>query len=127
MHATLLIEEGDWVSGTSPSDEKFIGFVESISGGGAGVKVWVTQCDREEAVGTSIEASLAKVKKLPDQVPSAREELRSLIELSLMTQDKQWFEALSAQMNTAATPAADHTAGESKRYSPLNRLHRIMD
>lgn len=127
MHATLLIQEGDWVSGTSQSDEKFIGFVESLSGGGTGVKVWVTQCDREEAVGTSIEASLAKVKKLPDHVPTTSEELRSLIELSLMTQDKEWFDALSAQVNAAAAPASNQTAGESKRYSPLNRLHRILD
>lgn len=126
MNPTLLIQEGDWVSGTSQADEKFIGFVESVSGGGAGLKVWVTQCDREEAVGTSIDASAAKVKKLPDHTPSTPEELRGLIELALMTQDKIWFDELSAKMAVSTVPPTEKTLDEGKRYSS-NRLYRLID
>lgn len=112
MNATMLIRAGDWVSGTSPMDEKFIGYVESMNKNG-GLKVWVTQCDLESTIGTSIDAVIAKVKKLPDSSPETHEELRGLIELALMTHDEEWFQVLSSKLNTRGfnpTPS-EHLAG----------------
>jgi len=126
MSTTALIHEGDWVSGTSQLDEKFIGYVESMNRSG-GLKVRVTQCDREDAVGTSVEAALAKVRKLPDYTPSAPEELKDLIELSLATHDKEWFDELSARL---AVPQAAAEQDEEKRYrfTPYqSRLYRIAE
>ncbi|MEF3303035.1 IDEAL domain-containing protein [Paenibacillus sp. GYB003] len=100
MDAIVLLKEGDWVSGTTAQDEKFIGFVESVGAGGT-VHVYVTQSDREAAVGTTVETKTAKAKKLPDYVPSAKSQLRDLIELALATHDKEWFESLSAMLVSA--------------------------
>lgn len=60
----FALVEGDWISGTTPVDEKFIGFVESMYEAGV-VEVLVTQSDREAIVGTTIRAKLTKVKSYP--------------------------------------------------------------
>lgn len=121
---SAIIRVGDWISGTSPQDEKFIGYVESINEGVGSVKAWVTQCDREDAVGTALETKLSKAKKLPEQSPSTPEELRSLIELSLQTHDKTWFASLSESL--AALTAANEGNGETKLHfsSTPSRLAR---
>lgn len=98
---TATVRVGDWVSGVSQMDEKFIGYVDSMHGGQA-AKIWVAQCDRSETVGTFVETALARVKKLPDYTPSTTEDLRSLIELALMTRDREWFDSLSARLAIAA-------------------------
>ncbi|MDF2716263.1 MAG: hypothetical protein K0R28_3188 [Paenibacillus sp.] len=119
MNTTVKI--GDWISGTSHKDEKFIGYVESINAGGV-LKAWVTQCDREHTVGTSVETTLSKVKKLPESIPSTKDELNSLIELSLQTHDQQWFEELSsklAALSSSTTGSADTQFGY---YNTRSRL-----
>lgn len=103
-----LFREGDWVSGASQEDEKFIGYVLSIDHGSL-VHIGVTQSDREEIVGHTVQTKLAKVRKLTDDAPSTSEELRSLIELALATHDKAWFEELSAKLTTFAKPASDRS------------------
>ncbi|CAG7645810.1 IDEAL domain-containing protein [Paenibacillus allorhizosphaerae] len=95
------IAEGDWVTGNSLEDEKFIGYVESIDLGGI-AKVYVTQSDREEAVGRTVEGRLAKLERLPDYAPTEPADLQSLIDLALMTRDRAWFEQLRAEQAIAA-------------------------
>ncbi len=114
-----LIREGDWVSGTSVKDEKFIGYVESMNENGE-LKVVVTQCDLQETVGTTIETKLARVKKLPAYTPSAPEEVRSLIELALMTHDKEWFEELRARQSAAS--ATGSAGRQHTHHAPASRL-----
>ncbi|MCS7463778.1 hypothetical protein N0M98_27105 [Paenibacillus doosanensis] len=94
------IRVGDWVSGTSLEDEKFIGYVESIDLYGM-AKVRVTQCDHDGAVGEVLVASLAKMDKLAEYVPSEEADLRSLLDLALMTRDQAWFEDLYASLRMA--------------------------
>jgi hypothetical protein len=91
------VYEGDWVSGSSAADEKFIGYIESFDESSQ-VLVHVTQSDHEEIINTSIEASRLKIKKLLDRGPATREEVMSLIDLALMTHDKEWFEQLEHQL-----------------------------
>ncbi len=100
------VQEGDWISGTTKLDEKFIGFVQSVNDEGT-IKVWATQSDREDIVGTSIQARMTKVKRLTESQPSSREEIQSLTELALATQDKEWFEQLQATMNSLSPIATD--------------------
>ncbi len=97
-----LIQEGDWISGTTQLDEKFIGFVQSTNEDGI-IKVWATQSDREEIVGTSIQAKSARVRKLSDSALTSPEEVKSLIELALDTQDKEWFAQLRAELAIVST------------------------
>jgi hypothetical protein len=97
-----LVREADWISGTTQEDEKFIGFVLSMNEDGA-LRVWVTQSDREEIVGSTIHSKLAKVRKLADPALTSEDEVRSLIELALDTHDKQWFEQLRAELAIVST------------------------
>jgi len=91
------IRVGDWVSGTSMDDEKFIGYVEAVDVYG-GVKVRVTQCDNEEAIGGTVDSMLTRMEKLGDYVPTEEADLRSLLDLALMTRDQSWFEDLYASL-----------------------------
>ncbi|WP_051620619.1 hypothetical protein [Paenibacillus sp. UNC451MF] len=104
------IKVSDWVSGTSAEDEKFIGYVESIDVYGT-VKVRVTQCDHEEAIGEVVSSSLNKLSKLTDYVP-VEAGLRSLLDLALMTRDQSWFDDLYANLRILQFDAA----GESKSF-----------
>jgi hypothetical protein len=97
-----LVREGNWISGTTQHDEKFIGFVQSMNEDGT-VRVWVTQSDREAIVGTTILAKLVKVKMLTESGPTSPEEVKSLIELALGTHDKEWFEQLRAELAILST------------------------
>jgi hypothetical protein len=119
-----MIAEGDWVSGASQQDEKFIGFVQSVYSEGV-MKVVVTQSDREEIVGNIIQAKLGKVKKLLEQSPSSKEELNSLIELALGTHDKAWFEELTARLADASAPVAEWTGLNGGKVSRNSRLFGI--
>ncbi|MEK8131910.1 IDEAL domain-containing protein [Paenibacillus filicis] len=110
------VYEGDWVSGSSAADEKFIGYVESFNEHGA-VLVRVTQSDHEEIVNTSIEASRIKIKKLPERSPSTREELLGLIDLALMTHDKEWFENLELKL-AAENLAKQSSIAASRKNTP---------
>lgn len=94
----VKIKEGDWISGTTREDEKIIGYVQSISDGGGVVKVRVTQSDNEEITGSTVEIVTAKARKMADYEPAEPEDIRSLLELSLMTRDKLWFDSLSAML-----------------------------
>ena len=108
-----LIREGDWVSGTTEWDEFFMGYVERVGDDGV-IKVVVTQCDNEEKLHFAIEMKAHKLRLVPDSAPTAAEELRSLMELALMTRDEVWFNELHQRL--AASPAA-----QAGRLEGLNR------
>lgn len=105
----LVPQIGDWVSGTSLMDERFIGFVESIDLNGL-VKVRVTQCDHRIAVGHSLRAWYDHIQPLPANERSETESLRSMVDLALMARDRSWFEELSAEL-------ARLESDESKSFS----------
>lgn len=119
------VNEGDWISGTTPVDEKFIGFVESMYEAGV-VEVLVTQSDREAIVGTTIRAKLTKVKKLSEPTPISPEEVRSLIELALGTHDKEWFEQLSVTLTQlSATGTGTGTRTGTRTATDLNGTYTL--
>ncbi|WP_159887115.1 IDEAL domain-containing protein [Paenibacillus puerhi] len=105
-----IIVEGDWVCGSSPSDEKYIGYVEAVDESGL-LLIRVTQSDHEALVDTTLQAGRTKTKKLPERSASTREELRSLIDLALLTHDKEWFEELKTRL-AAAEPIKQASPNE---------------
>ncbi|NOU98369.1 hypothetical protein GC093_34885 [Paenibacillus sp. LMG 31456] len=109
------VQVGDWVSGTSLLDEKFIGYLEAITGNGK-VMVYVTQSDHDEAVGEWVEATLSKLEKLDDYVPNEVNDLQSLMDLALMTRDQAWFNELAAALRIAQEKTAHRSAGKGKHY-----------
>lgn len=107
----MLIQTGDWVSGTSKEDERFIGYVESVDAYGT-VKVRVTQCDRDEAVGEVVESSLARLDKMSEEMQADETDLRSLMDLALMTRDKAWFEDLYSALRMVQFQPKPHASND---------------
>ncbi|SDE28866.1 hypothetical protein SAMN02799630_05139 [Paenibacillus sp. UNCCL117] len=105
--------EGDWVSGTSVWDEKFIGYVDSApkEEGGA-ILIRITQCDRKRLINTLVQTREHRLRRLPDPGPAAPEDWSTLIELALVTRDKEWFESLTSRMSAVSQ---EIEPGESKR------------
>jgi hypothetical protein len=105
MVGRLAPRLGDWVSGISPQDELFIGFVESTDSEGF-AKVFVTQSDNTSAIGSTLKASLKQMETLPESALSEPESIRSLIDLALSTRDRGWFEELAGQLASSQSPRA---------------------
>ena len=51
-----LIQVGDWVSGVTVMDEKFIGYVDAADPAGT-YRIVVTQSDRDRIVGKRVEGA----------------------------------------------------------------------
>lgn len=112
------IQVGDWVSGTSQLDEKFIGYVDSWADDQI-VKVWVTQSDHDDIVGEFVQTKLSKIRKLDELSSFTQDELTSLIDLALLTKDKEWFQDLISQsyMLPKRLSGRLNKAGNSKNQS----------
>jgi hypothetical protein len=105
MEGRLAPRLGDWVSGISPQDERFIGFVESTDSEGF-AKVFVTQSDNTAAIGSTLKASLKQMKTMPESALSEPESIRSLIDIALSTRDLAWFEDLAKQLASSQSSRA---------------------
>jgi hypothetical protein len=116
-----FLKAGDWVSGTTSIDEKFIGYVHSVNESGF-VTVWVTQSDHEEILGYLVDSRLGKVKKLPVYNPETKDDLEGLIELALMTRDQAWFDTLAAKLNETAAPKGERANGRFDNLGIHNRM-----
>lgn len=120
------IQAGDWVSGTSHLDEKFIGYVDSLAEDHI-VKVWVSQSDHDNIVGEFVQTKLSKVKKLPEDNPFTQDELAVLIDLALITKDKEWFQDLISQSYIAATRLTGQNKGNNKKIHIAKWSSRINE
>lgn len=107
----MWIQNGDWVSGTSKEDERFIGYVESVDAYGT-VKVRVTQCDHTEAVGEIVESSLARLEKMSEELQMDEADLKALMDLALMTRDKAWFEDLYSTLRMVQFQSKPHAGND---------------
>lgn len=97
MTSNLMgIQIGDWISGTSDLDEKFIGYVDSMTIDNI-AKIWVSQSDHNEIVGDFVQTKLSNIKKLTVNPKFTQDELSSLMDLALMTKDKEWFQDLISE------------------------------
>ncbi|MFC0272844.1 IDEAL domain-containing protein [Metabacillus herbersteinensis] len=91
-------ENGDWVQGRSKDGELIHGFVETVDSNQGIVKVNVVESDNEIAIGKSIWILNKWTEKLPDLTVSNESHLLTLIDLALLSKDKQWFMELSANL-----------------------------
>lgn len=92
------IRTGDWVSGTTPNDERIIGYVEAGPDANGKVTVFVTSSDRQEAVGRLVQCNPGKISAMSVQEPYLEEELTGLIDLALQTRDEAWFREITGVM-----------------------------
>ncbi|MEK8128032.1 hypothetical protein WMW72_08975 [Paenibacillus filicis] len=110
-----FFQQGDWVSGTSVWDEKFIGYVDSAPKleGGA-VLVRITQCDRKRLINTLVQTREHRLSRLTDLNPVSEEEWTSLIELALITHDKEWFDELTFRRAETARLELEPHGGQGR-------------
>lgn len=93
-----FVTVGDWVTGHSINDELFTGFVEAVNAKLNTVKVYVTESDHKNTVGKTIETFQSKIKYFPPSVEPSKAHLLNLIDLSLISGDKDWFLQLTEDL-----------------------------
>ncbi|NHN29766.1 hypothetical protein [Paenibacillus agricola] len=119
-----VVQVGDWVSGTSLEDEKIIGYVDSMDLYGI-VRVMVTQSDREEAIGYMVNSMRFKLEKLESNVLTSEADLRSLMDLALMTRDQEWFNELGAALRATKSNGHIQLAAGTEGLKPVSRRIKI--
>jgi len=121
MNHDAFVEIGDWVTGKTKNGELIHGFVESTDSLRGTVKVYVVDSDNDIAVGKSIVTLKQWIDVLPVSTFDDEEHMSDLIDLALVTKDREWFAELSAK--TVKTKAA-RTGGDAgaKKSHLRNRL-----
>lgn len=94
---THSIQVGDWVSGTSIKDERFLGYVEEIKNNMFLVRV--IDSDHQAAIGTVVKSQMKHVKKMSVNPIQTTAHLLNMIDLALSTRDQKWFIDLTNQLN----------------------------
>ncbi|MGG1658201.1 IDEAL domain-containing protein [Brevibacillus sp. NRS-1366] len=121
MNHGELVEIGDWVTGKTKNGELIHGFVESTDSLRGTVKVYVVDSDNDIAVGKSIVTVKQWIDVLPVSTFEDEEHMSDLIDLALVTKDKEWFRELTAK--TAKRQASRSSGGFIARKSSIrNRL-----
>ena len=94
-----ILKNNDWVKGISRNGEMIIGFVDSMSLEQKAVHVLVAESDNEALIGKTIPMHFTQLEVIPMAETKYAGELEFLIDLALATDDKEWFEELSAELN----------------------------
>jgi hypothetical protein len=94
-----ILKTGDWIKADSPQGELIIGYIESLSSIEGIVKVTVVTSDNNQTFGKTIPILSKQVKKLPVSNVTNKAQIEFLLDLALSTGDKEWFLALSAELN----------------------------
>ncbi|NQD64926.1 IDEAL domain-containing protein [Bacillus haikouensis] len=94
-----ILTTGDWVKGISRDGELIIGYIENLDFQGMTVRAKVVTSDNRDIEGSSIPLLAKDVTKLPDARIANKEQIRFLIDLSLSTEDEEWFLELTEKLN----------------------------
>jgi hypothetical protein len=89
-----LLQVGDWVKGKLRDGELIHGYIESNDDVSDKVKIHIVSSDNIKAIGKTIETLSKWVEKLPLSL-ERENELLSLIDLALVTGDREWFMELT--------------------------------
>ncbi|MEH7072631.1 IDEAL domain-containing protein [Neobacillus drentensis] len=96
---TTILNTGDWIKAESWDGELIIGYVEALSSIEGVLKVKVVKSDNDQTVGKTIPILSQQVKKMPVSNVTNKAQLEFLLDLALSTGDKEWFLALSSELN----------------------------
>lgn len=94
-----LLKTGDWIKAESWDGELIIGYIEALSSIEGVLKVKVVTSDNNQTVGKTIPIISQQVKKLPVSNVTNKAQIEFLLDLALLTGDKEWFLALSSELN----------------------------
>lgn len=99
-NTNTILKTGDWIKAESLEGELIIGYIESLSSIEGIVKVTVVTSDNKQTIGKTIPFLSKRVKKLPVSNVTNKAQIEFLLDLALLTGDKEWFLALSSELNT---------------------------
>ena len=94
-----ILKTGDWIKAESRDGELIIGYIESVSNIEGIVKVTVVTSDNNQTIGKTIPILSQQVKKLPVSNVTNKAQIEFLLDLALSTGDREWFLALSSELN----------------------------
>lgn len=94
-----ILKTGDWIKAESRDGELIIGYIESLSSIEGVVKITVVSSDNNQTIGKTIPILSKRVKKLPVSNVINKAQIEFLLDLALSTGDKEWFLALSSELN----------------------------
>jgi hypothetical protein len=118
----MKFEAGDWVMGSSNLGELIHGYVENVNLIQGTVIVHVVASDHDDAVGRSLEVRQYGFKKLPEGTADNEEQLKSLIDIALMTRDETWFTELTGKLIEVQNKPKAEEEDAAVPMSILNRL-----
>ncbi|MBY0147477.1 IDEAL domain-containing protein [Neobacillus niacini] len=95
-----MLELGDWVKGNLLSGELIIGYIDSLSILEGVAKVTIVTSDNKDICGKTVALLTSQLKCLPAANVSNKEQILFLIDLALSTGDEEWFNELSAKLNS---------------------------
>ncbi|MBE3570294.1 MAG: IDEAL domain-containing protein [Bacillales bacterium] len=100
MASNFRLEIGDWVKGKTRNGELLQGYIDMTDPLRGVVKVTVVKSDNEKLIGKTIGMLEKNVEKLPLSETVSEEEILYLIDLALLTKDKEWFMDLSLKLSS---------------------------
>ncbi|TYR74261.1 IDEAL domain-containing protein [Rossellomorea vietnamensis] len=95
---TKKITVGDWVKAKSFEGEIVIGYIENVNKNGKSVRMKAVQDEQDGVKGSSIETPIQSVTPLQEFHKKTKADILELIDLALLTHDKEWFERLTADL-----------------------------
>lgn len=91
---------GDWVNLRSSKGELINGYVEKMTGDHEVVQIRVVSSENQLLSGQSIQVQMSKVAIAEATEQYSAGELKQLIDLALLTNDKAWFDSLMQEYQT---------------------------
>lgn len=88
------IKIGDWVNLRSGKGEWIHGYIEKMTGDREVVQLRVVSSENQLLSGQSIQVQVSKVTIAEANEQYSAGELKQLIDLALLTNDKAWFDSL---------------------------------
>ncbi|MGM0845592.1 MAG: IDEAL domain-containing protein [Bacillota bacterium] len=104
---------GDWVKAKSFEGEIVIGYVEHVNELNKSLRIKAVQAEQDGVKGRSIETRVQSVSALPVYFKKSKADLLGLIDLALLTGDKEWFKELTKELQKfAAEPVGNEPPGD---------------
>jgi hypothetical protein len=119
----MKFEKGDWIRGRSRDGELIHGYIQEVDNIQNIMKVFVIKSDNEIIIEKSVWIFNKYAEKLAlTSASPSEDELLPLIELALLTKDKEWFMELTEALKGSKKGMAGK---ENLAKFTLNRLENI--
>lgn len=108
---------GDWVRGFAKNGALIQGYMENIDPLDPLFKIRVIDSDDKDLIGYSLNMDDSLIEKIPSSQTLTEPQLQFLIDISLETQDKEWFYELSNALQEFKRNAKGSQAKEFVEFS----------